>query len=294
VIQLLEAHLGAPVLLEELKRKPSRRSTFRAVGSKRTAIVKFYASDRASVVAARVAALSRGPGEPCVPEVLLVEPDYRMVVLSDVEGDPLRTPVLAGDADACRRAGTALGRWHGFWQGLSPASLRPHTIEKELEILRAHAHGAPAAIAAATLSALSSLADVEWAPATVVHRDLYEEQVLLGDEVGLIDLDDAALGPPELDIGNLLAHLDLLGLRAQRDLGAMQKILLEGYASGGGVLDPALLGRCRVLALLRVACIHQDARLAERAADETAEGPAARSRLDSLSPVPPGAFGRSR
>jgi hypothetical protein len=34
-----------------------------------------------------------------------------------------------------------------------------------------------------------------------VHRDLYEEQVLLGERVALIDLDDAALGPPELDIG---------------------------------------------------------------------------------------------
>jgi len=40
-----------------------------------------------------------------------------------------------------------------------------------------------------------------WTPATVVHRDLYEEQVLLGERVGLIDLDDAALSPAELDVG---------------------------------------------------------------------------------------------
>mgnify|MGYP003297699673 CR=1 FL=1 len=33
----------------------------------------------------------------------------------------------------------------------------------------------------------------------MVHRDLYEEQVLLGDRVGLIDLDDAALGFREDD-----------------------------------------------------------------------------------------------
>ena len=76
-----------------------------------------------------------------------------------------------------------------------------------------------------------------WRPATVVHRDLYEEQVLLGERVGLIDLDDAALGPPELDVGNLLAHLDLLELRTKRGIAPPQEALLAGYAAHGP-LDP--------------------------------------------------------
>ena len=48
-----------------------------------------------------------------------------------------------------------------------------------------------------------------------MHRDLYEEQLLAGERIGLIDLDDAALGPPELDLGNLLGHVELLALSAR-------------------------------------------------------------------------------
>lgn len=270
MISHLEAVLGAPVVLEELKRKPGRRCTFRAVGSERTAIVKVYASERAATVAARVAALSRGPSEPRVPDVLLVEPRLRMVVLSEVPGIPLRVAVLDGDAAACRRAGVALGRWHGFWRGRLPGALKRHAIEKELEILRSHAERAPAAIASATLSTLSSFRPDGWAPVTVVHRDLYEEQIMLGDEVGLIDLDDAAAGPPELDIGNLGAHLELLGIRHGRDLSPMERRLLAGYASAGPPLDSFLLARCRSLALLRLACIHRNEVLVERAARQAA------------------------
>lgn len=80
----------------------------------------------------------------------------------------------------------------------------------------------------------------------------------------------------------------LLGLRAQRDLSPMQEDLLEGYASAGERLDPSLLGRCRTLALLRLACIHQDGRLAERAAQQVARGAHANAtgtRLDARAPV---------
>jgi hypothetical protein len=53
---LLERLLGGPVALEELKHKPGRRLTLRAVGPGGSAIVKLYVSDRAPTVAARVSA----------------------------------------------------------------------------------------------------------------------------------------------------------------------------------------------------------------------------------------------
>jgi Ser/Thr protein kinase RdoA (MazF antagonist) len=93
-----------------------------------------------------------------------------------------------------------------------------------------------------------------WRTTTVVHRDLYEEQIVLDARIGLIDLDDAALGPAELDVGNLVAHIELLELRSGRDLGGAVEALLGGY--GVDSLDPALLDRCRKLTLLRLACIH--------------------------------------
>jgi Ser/Thr protein kinase RdoA (MazF antagonist) len=264
VIAELEAVVGAPVVLRELKLKPGRRRTLHAAGSAGNAIVKVYASGRAATVASRVAALTSGPPEPRLPEVLLVEPALHLLVLSEVPGVPLRVAILDGDVEACRRAGAVLAGWHGFWRDRAPAALSPHTAERELELLRGQASRAPAPIAAAVEASLPAT-PAPWPCSTVVHRDLYEEQVLLGDEVGLIDLDDAASGPPELDVGNLLAHVDLLARRTARDLSPMQEALVWGYRSGSGGLDPKLLDRCRRLTLLRLACIHREPALVDLA-----------------------------
>lgn len=253
MIEPLEEVVGAPVVLEKLKDKPGRRRTLRAIGSRRVAIVKAYESERAPVVAARIAALSAGPSEPRVPEVLHVSAADRLVVLSDIPGTPLRESILAGDLVACERAGAALSGWHRAWRGTTPDGLTPHTVERELEVLRSRAREAAPALRAAVEEELPALARA-WACPTVVHRDLYEEQVMLADRVGLIDLDDAALGPPELDVGNLIAHVELLERRRGGEFRAPRDALLGGY--GMDSLDPALFERCRRLALLRLACIH--------------------------------------
>lgn len=249
----LDRLVGAPVSVEELKCKPGRRRTLRATGSKRTAIVKIYESQRAPLVAARVRSLSAGPPEPSTPEVLHLDLERRLVVLSEVHGTPLREAILAGDLAACAGAGRALAGWHRAWRNATPTGLRPHTMQDEERILVERSEAAPPVIAAAVQALLPSLRG-DWACTTVVHRDLYEEQVLLGDRVGLIDLDDVALGPPELDLGNLIAHVDLLERRSGKDLRAPTEALLDGY--GPDALDAALLDRCRRLALLRLACIH--------------------------------------
>jgi Ser/Thr protein kinase RdoA (MazF antagonist) len=268
VIDVLERLLDGPVTLEDLKHKPGRRRTLRVRGPNGTAIVKLYSSDRAPVVAARIAALGAGPPEPEVPVVLRTEPRLGMVVLSEVPGRPLRHAVLEGDVEACQRAGAVLAAWHVFWRTDPPRALAPHTLARELEILRQRSETATAEIASAVRSALACFSG-EWPCATVVHRDLYEEQVLIDAGVGLIDLDDAALAPPELDVGNLLAHLELLELRSGCDLGAAVEALVGGY--GRRSLDFALLERCRRLSLLRLACIHATPELLRRArADERA------------------------
>ena len=47
---------------------------------------------------------------------------------------------------------------------------------------------------------------------SIVHGDLYENQVLVdGERLGLIDLDDVGPGDPLLDGANFSAHLLLLG-----------------------------------------------------------------------------------
>jgi aminoglycoside phosphotransferase (APT) family kinase protein len=261
----LEAILGAPVCLEELKHKRGRRRTLGATGPRGEAIVKLYASERAVTVAGRIQALGAGPPEPELPRVLLVDPARRLVVLSRVPGEPLRHALLAADAEACGRAGGALAAWHGFWSRRAPGALRRHTSERELAIVEARA-GALSPALARRVERLARRLSAPWPLSTVVHRDLYEEQVLVGERIGLIDLDDAAIGPPELDVGNLLAHVELLALRAGQDLAGVTDSFLTEYGRSGAVLDPDLLARCRRLSLLRLACIHGEPVMLERAA----------------------------
>jgi Ser/Thr protein kinase RdoA (MazF antagonist) len=273
MIATLEQIVGAPVVLEELKLKHGRRRTLRAVGPRRRVIVKAYRSERAALVAARVRALAPGPSEPEVPHVLHEDPELRLVVLSEIIGPPLRDALLAGSVAECARAGAALGRWHSFWRGVAPPPLRPHSTERELEILFDWADRTEPTVATHVRREASALSG-EWPIATVVHRDLYEEQIILGPRVGLIDLDDAALGPAELDVGNLLAHLELLALRSGLDLRAGERAILDGYAAAPAPLDVALLERCRRLTLLRLACIHGVPELINRAERTWEEAPA--------------------
>ena len=257
--------LGAPVSFEALKDKPGRRRTLRAIGPRESAIVKLYASDRAATVAARVDALGAGPAEPMVPRVLMCDPARRLVVLSYVPGRPLRDAVVTGDGEACARAGSALGAWHGYWSGRAPRCLKRHTSERELAIIDERARALPTETAE-RVRVLARRLRLAWSCPTVVHRDLYEDQVVINERVGLIDLDDAALGPPELDIGNLMAHLELRALREGNGSAGAAAPLLEGYAASGAVLNPFLLDRCRRLSLLRLAGIHREPRLLTLAA----------------------------
>ena len=262
VIAQLEQVVGAPVRLQLLKQENGRQSTYRARGSRRTAIVKRYESDRAGAIATRISSLAEGPFEPLLPSVWAQTDD--MLVLSEIPGKPLRAAVLAGDENACRRAGAVLGTWHWYWRDRAPETLTRHSLARELEILCRESAHAPEPIAGAVAFAVKAVEqDEEWQASTVVHRDLYEEQILLDDAVGLIDLDDAAIGPPELDVGNLYAHLEHLARRYGRNLDTMQHAFLDGYLASGAQLDLRLLLTCRSLSLLRLACVHRDLALAK-------------------------------
>jgi Ser/Thr protein kinase RdoA (MazF antagonist) len=215
VADIAAAVLGSPVHLTVLKHKPGRRCTWRAHGPQRSAIVKTYASERAATVAARLAGLAAGPPEPVVPELLHVDEHRRLVVLSELPGRTLRQAILSGDLDGCRAAGAAIAAWHTWWRDRPPKPLAAHTADAELAALDRWLGHLPAPQRRTVSAAARDLAQ-PWPCTTVVHRDLYEEQLILGERIGLIDLDDAASGPPELDIGNLAAHLELLALAAAR------------------------------------------------------------------------------
>jgi hypothetical protein len=263
VIGQLEQIVGSPVELEQLSNRPGRGRTLRANGPVRTAIVQLYASNRATTVADRVGALGAVPPGVAVPRLLLSDPVLHMVVVSEVPGEPLTGAILEGDIRACRCAGAAIGSWHRSWSGRAPAPLRPHGADRELAMLHKCADAVAPSLAHAVRRAAEGLGD-PWTCSTVVHRDMTDARILMGERVGLIGLDYAALGPPELDIGNLLAHVDLLSLRLGRDLAEMREEIVLGYGGFGGNLDDELLDRCRRLARLRLACVHAEPRLTHR------------------------------
>ena len=263
MIGQLEQIVGSPVELEQLSHKPGNRRTLRASGPVRTAIVNLYASDRATTVADRIGSLGAVPPGVAVPRLLLTDPVLHMVVVSEVPGEPLTGAVLEGDVTACRCAGAAIGNWHRSWKGRAPAPLRPHGADRELAMLHKCADAASPRLADAVRRAADDLGE-PWTCSTVVHRDMTDARILMGERVGLIGLDYAALGPPELDVGNLLAHLDLLSLRLERDLSGMREEIVLGYEGFGDNLDDELLDRCWWLARLRLACVHAEAQLTQR------------------------------
>jgi hypothetical protein len=263
VIGRLEQIVGSPVELEELAHRPGDHRTLRASGSERTAIVKLYATDRAAMVAARVGALGSVPPDVTVPRVISSDPELQMVVLTEVHGEPLTGALLERDAAACRCAGAAVGSWHRSWRRRAPSPLRPYGAGRELETVHRCADAAAPDLAGAVRRAAADLAE-PWACTTVVHRNLTHARILMGERVGLIGLDHAALGPPELDMGNLLAHIDLLSLRSGCDLAEMREETVLGYEGFGENLDEELLDRCRRLARLRLACIHGEPQLTHR------------------------------
>jgi hypothetical protein len=263
VIGQLEQIVGSPVELEQLAHRPGHHRTLRASGPVRTAIVTIYASDRATTVADRVGALGAVPPGVAVPRLLLSDPVLHMVVVSEVPGEPLTGAILEGDVAACRCAGAAIGNWHRSWRGHAPAPLSPHGADRELAMLHKCADAASPRLADAVRRAAEDLGE-PWTCSTVVHRDLTDARILMGERVGLIGLDYAALGPPELDVGNLLAHVDLLGLRTGRDLAETRDEIVLGYEGFGDNLDDDLLDRCRRLARLRLACVHSEPQLTDR------------------------------
>jgi hypothetical protein len=186
-----------------------------------------------------------------------------MVVVSEVPGEPLTGAVVDGDIAACRCAGAAIGSWHRSWLGRAPEPLRPHGADRELAMLSKCAEAVSPSLADAVRRAAEGL-DEPWTCSTVVHRDMTDARILMGERVGLIGLDFAALGPPELDVGNLLAHIDLLSLQLGRDLSETCEEIVLGYEGFGDPLDDDLLDRCRRLARLRLACVHAEPRLTHR------------------------------
>jgi hypothetical protein len=72
---------------------------------------------------------------------------------------------------------------------------------------------------------------------TPIHKDLHYQHVIVGDRVGVVDLDEARMGDASFDLAHFVANLDLLALRSGTvagDRDRWREAFLGAYASATG------------------------------------------------------------
>lgn len=216
-----------------LRHLPGRRvsTVIRWAGG--LAVLKIYATSRARGTHRRLSVLGRSSAGDVVPRpvghrkghLLLVE-FVDGVPLSAVEGDAFETGL--------RQAGRALRTLHDCGARLD----RQWTIEHEIAQLERTAGAATRSGVEEAIRRWTPPATGEVVPS---HRDCYPAQAILAlGGVRFIDLDDAALAPRALDVGNFAAHLMMDALAETRRRPPFARALtafIEGYGEAPADFD---------------------------------------------------------
>jgi Ser/Thr protein kinase RdoA (MazF antagonist) len=152
-----------------------------------------------------------------IPKPLGFDEQYNLLIMEHAEGNILIEIPVSGHEDALFRAGQAINKLHQ----IKPDGLNIFSVEDEVNIIN---YWVPLTasvfpeLSASLFKALDStraqLATMPSVELTLVHRDFYEKQILFTDNSTiLIDFDTACLSDPAIDLGNFIAHLQLLGLQ---------------------------------------------------------------------------------
>ena len=218
------APIHSVVEVEILKHTPGRRCalgyTLDGPVGKRRLFGKIFSGERGPSTFEELGKISAA-----IPRENLLVPrpaghflDLRLLVTEYMEGRPLAPSLYEGMSDApARHAAAAIAVLHSCEARLARCWSTPRELDNTDEWLSRSPVGSPASSGRAkTLLHLlrgraTRLPDAKKVP---VHRDFYAEQVHdCGGRTTLLDLDDARLGDPALDVGNFLAHLKLRSLQ---------------------------------------------------------------------------------
>jgi len=208
-------------------------------------VLKVFARPRARGNDRRLRSLAATRAGPLVPRPLGVDPSGHVSLVAWTAGEvydrvDARTFVAAAPA-----AGAALRALHASGAQLD----RSWTYREEVAQLRRRATPATRAAAEEIVAATAALAAEPLVPA---HRDCHPRQVVLrAGAVHWIDLDDAALAPAALDVGNFVAHLRRDACLGRRPVEATEAAV-AGFLDGYGPVAGDLEGWTR-LALVRLA-----------------------------------------
>lgn len=203
--------VGTVRSVELLGHRLGKRAVIRISGSERSVIVKLM-KQRSDLGTTTYRVAQGFPAQPLIPRPLGILADRNGVVWEDLGGvgvsqwDPLPAP--SGTVIAALRRFHRVRPVPGVWR---------HGSEAEIGIVRRHA--ALIAIVRPDLDVNRAAADVCEALSVLatggralIHRDLHPGQIVAdGSSVRFLDLDTVAIGDPAVDVGNLVAHLDLRG-----------------------------------------------------------------------------------
>ena len=204
----------------------------------------FTEIERARLLYDHLHVLSAGPfrtGPLRVPTPLALLPRQRMVLFRSVDGTPLDH---IADPEQAAAGARAAAQWLALLHGSSTRLPRRLSLEQEQQSSRQWAtlvSGAlppvarPArALAARWASAVGEAGQVEDVP---IHKDFHAGHVLVGDpEVCVVDLDEARIGDPALDVAHFCTYLEATeGPVAGAPL---RTAFLDEYAAVRGRVDP--------------------------------------------------------
>ncbi len=94
----------------------------------------------------------------------------------------------------------------------------------------------------------------------LLHGDLHDRNLLVkGRKLSIIDIDSLGVGPSEIDVGNLCAHLVLRSLQKSESYEGGRRwvdVFLNSYEDAGGNLDRRLLRQEFESTLFRLSCLY--------------------------------------
>ena len=194
-----------------------------------------------------------------LPQPLAWSPEPSILVIGSVPGRAL-AEVFDSAGGPSRWA--AVGRWMARLHCSEPPLPRRYDLDGEVLTLRRWSGEVAATRAPAVLvERYEALIDraVEMAtsidltqPMTgVIHRDLHQEHLIIDgvDRVGAVDLDEARLGDPHVDLGHLYAHLALAAVPDR----SIAMVFEAWSAAADRPIDERSLGLATALAGLKIA-----------------------------------------
>jgi hypothetical protein len=228
-----------------LRHVPGRRIAVRVSTPDGDRVLKIFGGPRARGNHHRLTQLAASGAREVVPGPCGADSSGHVCLIDWVEGTPLDLLGPQQFVASCYRTGRALAMLHRSGVQFD----RCWTVRDELAQLERRATSRTSALLDPARRMAEHLAD---RPLLSAHRDLEPRQVVVaGGRVRMIDLNDAAMAPAALDVGNFLAHLEadvITGRLPARTSRSAARAFRSGYGT-----PPADLAGWKWLMVLRLA-----------------------------------------